>query len=175
MFAIDSSTQPMQALRFEDDGATPNSRFPVLLYRLQRVEPAHDNAGAFESLFAAHQWTPLWRAGIFDYHHFHSNAHEVLGVARGRARIMLGGAAGQALTVKAGDVLVLPAGTGHRCLASSDDFLVVGGYPQGQEHYDIQRPEIGAHQQALARIARVPIPQQDPVTGADGALTRHWR
>ncbi|NQD55516.1 cupin, partial [Pseudomonas sp. CM25] len=43
MFAIDSSTQPMQALRFEDDGATPNSRFPVLLYRLQRVEPAHDN------------------------------------------------------------------------------------------------------------------------------------
>jgi hypothetical protein len=66
MYAIDSNTQPLQALRFEDDGATPNSRFPVLLYRLQ-LAPAHDNAGAFETFFAAHQWTPLWRAGIFDY------------------------------------------------------------------------------------------------------------
>ncbi|MFJ4064431.1 cupin domain-containing protein [Pseudomonas sp. NPDC089996] len=174
MFAIDSSTQPVQALRFEDDGATPNSRFPVLLYRLQ-LAPAHDNAKAFETLFAAHQWTPLWRAGIFDYHHFHPNAHEVLGVARGHARIMLGGAAGQTLTVKAGDVLVLPAGTGHRCIASSDDFLVVGAYPQGQEDYDIQRPEIGAHQQTLARIARVPHPEQDPVSGAHGALMKLWQ
>ncbi|MBK4993258.1 cupin domain-containing protein [Pseudomonas sp. S37] len=174
MFAIDSNTQPLQALRFEDDGATPNSRFPVLLYRLQ-LAPAHDNAGAFETLFAAHQWTPLWRAGIFDYHHFHPNAHEVLGVARGQARIMLGGAAGQALTVKAGDVLVLPAGTGHRCMVSSDDFLVVGAYPQGQEDYDIQRPEVAAHQQALARIARVPHPEQDPVSGIHGALMRLWQ
>lgn len=174
MIAIDSSAQPIQALRFEDDGATPNNRFPVLLYQL-KLAPAHDNASAFESLFAAHQWTPLWRAGIFDYHHFHPNAHEVLGVACGHARIMLGGAAGQALTVKAGDVLVLPAGTGHRCISSSDEFLVVGAYPQGQEDYDTQRPETGAHQQALARIARVPHPEQDPVTGVHGALMRLWQ
>jgi uncharacterized protein YjlB len=88
---------------------------------------------------------------------------------------MLGGAAGQALTVKAGDVLVLPAGTGHRCMASSDDFLVVGAYPQGQEDYDIQRPEVAAHQQALARIARVPHPEQDPISEAHGALMRLWQ
>lgn len=70
MIAIDSSAQPIQALQFEDDGATPNSRLPVLLYQL-KLAPGDDNASAFETLFAAHQWIPLWRAGIFDYHHFH--------------------------------------------------------------------------------------------------------
>ncbi|MBI6952004.1 cupin domain-containing protein [Pseudomonas sp. CCOS 191] len=174
MLALDSTTQLQKTLHFADDGATPNSRFAVLLYRL-RLAPAEDNAGAFEALFAAHQWTPLWRDGIFDYQHFHPNAHEVLGVACGQARVTLGGAGGQTLTVRAGNVLVLPAGTGHCCVEHSEDFLVVGAYPLGQEKYDIQRPEDGAHDQALARIAAVPRPAQDPVTGARGALMTLWR
>ncbi|WP_449432698.1 cupin domain-containing protein [Pseudomonas putida] len=173
MLEIDNSAVSVQSLRFEDDGATPNSRFPVLLYRL-RMDPARDTASDFESLFADHRWTPLWRDGIFDYHHFHPNAHEVLGVACGHARVTLGGEAGQTLSVKAGDVLVLPAGTGHRCVEASDDFLVVGAYPRGQEDYDIQRPDSGAHQQALARIAQVPGPEEDPVTGVRGALMAQW-
>lgn len=174
MFTLDSTTQPQRTLHFADDGATPNSRFAVLLYRL-RLAPADDNASAFEALFAAHQWTPLWRDGIFEYQHFHPNAHEVLGVASGQARVTLGGAGGQTLIVKAGNVLVLPAGTGHCCIEHSDDFLVVGAYPLGQEQYAIQRPEDGAHDQALARIAAVPRPAQDPVTGARGALMTLWR
>ncbi|CAM3720427.1 hypothetical protein CCOS865_02807 [Pseudomonas reidholzensis] len=171
---IDGSGAPAQTLRFEDDGATPNSVLPVLLYRL-KLDRSVDKAEAFEALFAAHGWTPLWRDGIFDYHHFHPNAHEALGVARGQARVTLGGEAGQTLTVKAGDVLVLPAGTGHRCVHCSDDFLVVGAYPQGQEDYDIQRPDARLHKAALARIARVAKPQQDPVAGERGALLTEWR
>jgi len=170
MTEIDTVNVAVQTLCFADDGATPNSRLPVLLYRLP-LDPAHDPAAGFEALFAGHQWTPLWRDGIFDYHHFHPNAHEALGVARGHARVTLGGEAGQTLSVKAGDVLVLPAGTGHRCIACSEDFLVVGAYPRGQEDYDIQRPDRAAHPQALARIAAVPDPEQDPVTGA---LMSHW-
>lgn len=165
---------PVRTLHFEDDGATPNSRYPVLIYQLD-LSDKPDKPAAFEALFAAHGWPPLWRAGIFDYHHFHSNAHEALGVASGQARVTLGGAAGQTLTVKAGDVLVLPAGTGHRCVEASDDFLVVGAYPQGQQDYDIQRPGTAAHRQALARIAALPRPAQDPVDGPHGALLEHWR
>ncbi|BBH45809.1 cupin domain-containing protein [Pseudomonas sp. KU43P] len=173
MLDIDTNDVPVQTLYFQDDGATPNSRLAVLLYRLKLATSA-DPASAFEALFAAHRWTPLWRDGIFDYHHFHPNAHEVLGIARGRARVTLGGEAGQTLSVNMGDVLVLPAGTGHRCVDASDDFLVVGAYPQGQEDYDIQRPDAAAHKQALARIAAVPLPEQDPVTGAHGAVTTQW-
>lgn len=167
---IDTSSGALQTLHFEDDGATPNNRFPVLCYRLQ-LDPDNDNANAFEALFAGHGWTPLWRAGIFDYHHFHPNAHEVLGVAAGRAQVTLGGEAGQTLSVRVGDVLVLPAGTGHRCVECSEDFLVVGAYPRGQEDYDIQRPDAHTYAQAIARIAVVPGPVQDPVTGAP---MTHW-
>ena len=90
MNATDTAGATVQTLYFKDDGATPNSHFPVLLYRLQ-LNPSQDCASAFEALFTAHQWVPLWRGGIFDYHHFHPNAHEVLGVACGRARVTLGG------------------------------------------------------------------------------------
>ncbi|QXH44384.1 cupin domain-containing protein [Pseudomonas xanthosomatis] len=171
MKAIDTADASVQTLYFEDDGATPNSRLPVLLYHLQ-VEPYPDAASAFEALFAAHRWTPLWRGGIFDYHHFHPNAHEALGVASGRARVTLGGASGQTVSVKRGDVLVLPAGTGHCCVESSDDFQVVGAYPHGQEDYDIQRPDSSVHRRMLARIVAVPGPEQDPVRGG---LMTCWR
>ncbi|MEI2830690.1 cupin domain-containing protein [Pseudomonas mosselii] len=174
MTRMNTQDASVQALFFEDDGATPNSRFPVLLYRL-KLDRAGDTASAFEALFAAHEWTPLWRDGIFDYHHFHPNAHEALGIARGRARLTLGGECGQSVSVERGDVLVLPAGTGHRCIECSDDFLVVGAYPHGQEDYDIQRPDSAAHQRALERIAKVPQPKQDPVSGLHGALKTRWR
>lgn len=163
----------LRQLYFHDDGATPNSHLPVLHYHL-RPRPGADAAAAFEALFSEHQWSPLWRAGIFDYHHYHSTAHEALAVVRGRARVTLGGAAGQTLSLEPGDVLVLPAGTGHRCVESSRDFLVVGAYPRGQEDYDIQRPGSANHADSRARIARVPLPQADPLGGAQGPLMTAW-
>ena len=174
MTLMNTPDASVQTLYFEDDGATPNSRFPVLLYRL-KLDPSEDNASAFEVMFAAHQWTPLWRSGIFDYHHFHPNAHEALGIACGRARLTLGGEYGQSVSVERGDVLVLPAGTGHRCIECSDNFLVVGAYPLGQEDYDIQRPDRAAHPRNLARIAQVLCPEQDPVCGIRGMLLTQWR
>jgi len=163
----------VQQLYFHDDGATPNSNLPVLHYHLV-PKVGSDPAAAFEALFSQNHWAPLWRAGIFDYHHYHSTAHEALAVVRGQARVTLGGESGQTLRIATGDVLVLPAGTGHRCVESSRDFLVVGAYPRGQEDYDIQRPGSGNHADSKARIARLPLPEADPLAGVEGPLMTAW-
>lgn len=149
-------------------GATmPNSRLPVLIYR--RV--LEGGARGFDALFRANGWGGTWRDGVYDYDHFHSNAHEVLGVDSGWATIQLGGDVGQAIEVEAGDVLVLPAGTGHRRVSKSEDFLVSGAYPPGQERYDTCRSRTP---ETELRISKVPMPASDPVAGKDGALMRLW-
>lgn len=164
-----------QLYRFEDDGTTPNNaRLPMILYG-NVVEPAADRdpAAVYEALFAAHGWADGWRNGNHGFLHYHAGTHEVLGIVRGEALVQFGGEEGRALSVKAGDVVVLPAGTGHRRLSSSDDLLVVGAYPASGS-YDQWRPgEIG-HRAALDRIAGVPVPAQDPVYGRGGPLTRLW-
>lgn len=167
-----SAAQPEQ-LHFSSDGRTPNSPHPVLIYRQLPLELG-DLAAAFEQLFSSHLWPADWRGGVYDYHHYHSTAHEVLGVFRGQARLMLGGEQGQAIEVRAGDALVLPAGTGHCRLQASADFAVVGGYPR-EQCYDLLRPDEHSHAAALARIAQVRVPVSDPVSGTQGALVSLWR
>jgi uncharacterized protein YjlB len=140
--------------------AIPNHpRFPVLIYR--GVDDAR-------GLFARHGWGGSWVNGIFDFHHFHSTSHEALAVVSGSATVELGGPQGEAFEVAAGDVLVLPAGTGHRRRDASGDFTVVGAYPRGQEDYDLLREADAA---ARERIASLPAPDEDPV-GGDGL--RGW-
>jgi uncharacterized protein YjlB len=156
---------------FDDDGRIPNSRLPVLVYH--GVAGAND-AAACEELFAEHGWLGAWRDGIFDFHHFHSTAHEVLGVVSGRAEVILGGPSGQRFELVRGDVAVLPAGTGHCNAGSSPDLLVVGAYPDGMK-WDIRRGDPGEHDEALANIWSVPLPGQDPVEGDDGPLVELWR
>jgi uncharacterized protein YjlB len=167
-----NSAQP-QTLWFSDDGVIPNSQLPVLLYREVPLA-SKDKAAGLEQLFNEHDWPAQWRAQVFDYHHYHSTAHEVVGVARGHARLLLGGPSGQTIEVGEGDVLVLPAGTGHCSLEQSEDFLVVGAYPRGQDNYDIQRAEPANHQPSLRRIAQVALPDADPVEGRTGALMAVW-
>lgn len=118
-----SAPQPEQ-LHLASDGRTPNSPHPVLIYR-QLPLAGPSPAEAFERLFDSHLWPSAWRGTVYDYHHYHSTAHEALGVASGWARVMLGGDNGQEVELKAGDALVLPAGTGHCALEASADFQVV--------------------------------------------------
>ena len=146
----------------------PNSRLPVLIYR----KVLEGGARGFDSLFRANGWGGTWRNGVYDYDHFHSNAHEVLGVDSGSARVQLGGDEGEAVEIEAGDVVVLPAGTGHRRISRSSDFAVSGAYPPGQERYDLCR---SSTPEAELRISKVPVPASDPVHGMDGPLLRLWR
>jgi uncharacterized protein YjlB len=156
---------------FDDDGGIPNSALPVLLYH-DALDGAFD-AATYEALFARHGWLGAWRNGIFPFHHFHSTAHEVLGIARGTADVMLGGPNGRRLALAAGDVVVLPAGTGHRNVGSSADLLVVGAYPNGMR-WDLRRGDPGEHGEVLANIACVPAPDEDPVNGPEGPLVELW-
>jgi uncharacterized protein YjlB len=162
-----------EALQFERHAWVPNNqRFPVLIYR-GAVDPAQpDPAGALEQLFAGNGWKPRWRNGVFPYHHYHSTCHEVLGIARGRARLILGGPGGREVDVAAGDVILLPAGTGHCRMSGTDDFLVVGAYPDERD-YDLCRE--APSPDALRRIAELPAPERDPVLGDAGGSARLWQ
>ena len=166
----------VQAFRFEDDGETPNNpRLPLVVYRAAvALAGERDPALPFERAFAKHGWGDGWRNGIYPFLHFHTGTHEVLGIARGRATVEFGGANGKALVVEAGDVVVLPAGTGHRRLSASGDLLVVGAHPKNGS-FDQKRPGQVDHTKATAAIADVPLPEMDPVHGRTGPLLQLWK
>lgn len=161
--------------RFPDDGRIPNNpKLPFIHYRgAVDLAKAADPAAVFERAFEANGWGGSWRNGIYDYAHYHPRTHEVLGIAAGRARVRFGGGQGKIVVLKAGDVVVLPAGTGHQALSASKDLLVVGAYPaQGKyEEFEGSREE---HDRALAMIPKVPLPKKDPLYGPRGPLRTLW-
>ena len=166
------ATEPL-AFAFTDDGAVPNNRLPFLVYKA--AFDGRDLASAIETIFRKNNWGHgLWHNGIFPFVHYHSQIHEVLGIAAGKARVRFGGSKGKELDVEAGDVAVLPAGTGHQRLSSTPDLLVIGAYPP-DGRYDLCRGTSAEHARALATIPRVPVPETDPLFGAEGPLTRLWR
>jgi uncharacterized protein YjlB len=165
-------------LMFVDDGLVPNNpSLPALVYQgAIGLADARDPAAEIERVFSKNGWgRDMWRDGVFPFVHYHAMIHEALGIARGHARVQLGGHNGKTFDFKAGDIAVLPAGTGHQRLIGSDDFLVVGGYPP-QGTYNLCRGDNPAERdKALTMIPDVAIPDSDPVQGKDGALVKLWR
>lgn len=164
--------QPEQ-LFFKDDGTIPNSAYPSLLYR--QAFAARDAAGAawLESHFAANNWTNSWRNGVYPFHHYHSTSHEVLGIYAGAALLLLGGETGRKVRVQAGDILVIPAGVGHKNLGG-ENLGVVGAYPDGR-HWDLNRGLPGERPQTDKNIAALPRPATDPLLGPRAGLPTIWR
>ena len=157
------------------DGAIPNHpRWPLLVYPGAVVLAGPDPAAIFEQLFERNRWPAAWRNGVHPFHHYHSTAHEVLGVYSGEATVRFGGDGGVEITARPGDVIVLPAGTGHRKLASHGPLGIVGAYPEGQ-HADTCTPLTARAGRSAEAVARVPLPACDPVFGARGPLLAHWR
>jgi uncharacterized protein YjlB len=173
MSVVSTDIEPV-AIHFADDGLVPNNSLPFLVYKGALVLDRGQPEAAIEKLFGGNGWGAMWRNGVYDFLHYHATVHEVLGIARGSARVRFGGDKGQVLEISAGDVAILPAGTGHQCLSASDDFSVVGAYPPGPP-MDLQRPTPEAHVKALKTIPMVALPNTDPVMGKDGPLVRLWK
>jgi uncharacterized protein YjlB len=163
---------------FKDDGAVPNHpAWPMLVYKAALdLADSRDPEGEIETLFAGNGWGHgQWRNGIYPFGHYHSKIHEVLGIARGHATVCFGGAHGAVLDLEAGDVAVLPAGTGHQRLSGDAGLVVIGSYPP-QGTYDLCRADNPADRQAaLKTIRAVAKPAGDPVAGRDGPLTALWK
>jgi len=171
----DKSPAP-EAMMFADDGSVPNNaRLPFVFYR-----SAVDLSGTpnpemvIETMFRSNGWHQIWRNGIYPYMHYHSMIHEVMGIARGRARVMFGGAQGREIDLAQGDVVVLPAGTGHQGIWVSPDLLVIGAYPPAGR-YDLCRGSKVEYAKAIESIPLVPLPKADPAYGTEGPMLRLWR
>jgi len=162
--------EPIQ-LRFKDDVKIPNSPLPLLIYK--GVYSGED-ADFIQSHFESHDWSNAWRDGIYDYAHYHSNTHEVLGVSSGHATVRLGGDQGETVSVEQGDVIVIPAGVGHQCIEASDDFEVVGAYPDGRD-FDICKGDEGERPETDKSISKVPLPENDPVYGKMQGVPTLWK
>ena len=172
----ESSWRPddAEAVIREDDGTFPNNdRLPVLVYARALKLPPFDASLAVAALFNQHHWSGCWVSAIFTYPHYHSTAHEALGVVSGEARLHLGGNEGRRINVAPGDLIILPAGVVHQCLSASDDFSVVGAYPAGQRP-DLCTGAPGERPGVDRNISRVPLPTHDPLHGLGGPIHRYW-
>lgn len=157
---------------FSDDGLIPNNNLPVIVYRGACEEEDIENW--LFSTFQANNWTNNWKDIILRYDHFHSNTHEVLGLAKGTAKLMIGGKNGKILEFSAGDVIVMPAGVGHFSVSDNDDYLFVGGYPNGAT-WDLLTGTEPNRETILSKIKSLPFPENDPLFGKMGQLHDSWK
>ncbi len=163
-------------LSFADDGSIPNNAaLPLVLYRGGiDLAGSPDPEQVIEKTFAGNGWGGMWRNGIYPYVHYHSMIHEAMGIARGRATVRFGGKKGREIEIAPGDVVILPAGTGHQLVTQTQELVVIGAYPPSGK-YDLCRGSKAEHAKALGSIAKVPPPATDPVFGANGPLIALWR
>lgn len=165
----------IHALLIRENGPFPNNPiWPLLVYRQALDITGAHPAADIEALFRNNGWTAAWRDGVYSFHHYHSNAHEVLGCYRGTGEILFGGPRGYKLTLQGGDAVVIPAGTAHKRIRASSDFSLVGAYPKGSD-YDMCYGKPEERPAADANIAATPPPDTDPVFGKQGGLTTHWK
>ena len=165
----------VSAHHLKDDGPIPNNpKLPLLIYQAALNLSEENPASAIENLLASNKWGGSWRNGIYNFHHYHSTAHEVLIFYSGSATVQLGGEKGITQIIRPGDAMIIPAGVGHKNLGSSSDFAIVGAYPKGQA-WDMCYGKPGERPKADQNIARVPLPKADPLYGDHGSLMEHWR
>lgn len=170
MISVSANIDP---LFFKDDGIFPNSQLPVLLYKGVMDIPLLFPATYVQHLFQKNNWSNSWDAGIFEYHHYHSNTHEVLGIYSGKTRLQLGGENGQIILIEKGDVIVIPAGVAHKNLGKEDEVGVVGAYPDGR-NFDMNYGNPGERPGTDKNIRAVPLPMTDPF-GLQTGLTTFWK
>ena len=167
------TAEKTQMINLKDDGTFPNSELPVLFYKGALDVPFLFPANYVKKLFEDNGWSNAWDDGIFEYHHYHSITHEVVGIYEGETVLQLGGEKGKKLKVEKGDVLIIPAGVAHKNLKEDDDIQCIGAYPGGMD-YDMNYGAEGERPCADKNIKKVPLPESDPIFGKTGGLMEIW-
>jgi uncharacterized protein YjlB len=171
-----SSIQNINIIRhlIDEDGEFPNNQLlPLIVYQKALSTGAADAKESIIELFETNEWIDAWVDGIYDYHHFHSTAHEVLGVISGSARVQFGGPNGIGILLEIGDAVVIPAGVAHKAIEIFDNFQCIGAYPAGQKP-DILKGKPGEKEIAHQNVKAVGLPLADPIYGTDGPLILNW-
>lgn len=159
----------------KDDGTFPNNiALPVIVYTKVLNLPDWFAGNAIRQLFKKNNWKNSWKSGVFEYHHYHSITHEVLGICKGKTTLLLGGEHGVILEVERGDVLIIPAGVAHKNLGKENSIQCIGAYPEGKD-YDMNYGKEGERPNADNNIKNVPKPKTDPVFGLKGGIAEHWK
>ena len=165
--------QEVILLRLVERDDIPNNRLPALIYRSVLPGRSGRLERVFIEAFAKNGWGEAWINGIYDFHHFHPAAHEVLGIAAGWARVQLGGPDGPEVEVGAGDAVLIPAGVAH-CCRESEGLSVVGAYPEGSvSHHHVHAGSLDPLK-ARHLVENVSRPACDPMFGRGGPMNEHW-
>jgi uncharacterized protein YjlB len=164
-----------RAIRIEENPPFPNHPLPVIYYpnALTDLLQKSESPESVLDFFSENGYSNGWVNGIYDYHHFHSNTHEVLGCIAGQSTVQLGGPGKDEYAFNKGDVILIPAGVAHKLTSSTDDFKIVGAYPNGQQP-DMQRGEAPDYDAVQKRAYDTLVPATDPVTKFKGPVQEYW-
>lgn len=166
--------QNIKTLLISENESFPNNdSLPLIIIEKAFSPQDKDLVQTIESTFHQNGWENSWRNGIYTFHHYHSTAHEVLGLYSGWVKAQFGGPDGQIAAAKAGDIIIIPAGVSHKNLDQSLELRCVGAYPEGQSP-DMQYGKPGERPQTNQNVRSVPMPETDPVYGKDGKLLEIW-
>ena len=160
-----------QSFLFTDDGSVPNNPVLPVVIMSATIEP---DVERIQARYQHNGWGGSWVYTVFDYTHYHPDAHEVLTCSHGWGDVQIGGAKGRNFRLVPGDCVVLPAGTGHCRMDAAADFAVVGAYPPGQHQPEIRRATKDNHLGTPERIAEVPLPATCPMLGKGGPTMQAW-
>jgi uncharacterized protein YjlB len=154
------------------DGFFPNNILPLIVCK--SALEFNLTSEEIKKKLKANLWENSWMGGVYNFHHYHSTAHEVLCVYEGTATLLFGGDKGVVMLLKKGDVVIIPAGVAHKNLDATEQFKCIGAYPKGQA-YDMHEGKKEEYAKAVGNIAILPLPATDPIFGMDGPLLTEWK
>jgi uncharacterized protein YjlB len=162
---------PFEVLRIyvSDDGTFPNNdKYPVLIYQ----DAYHGSSKeATKCMERDREWTSPWTWGIFSYHHYHSTAWELLVCIRGTASVRMGGPSGPTLSIRRGDLILIPPGISHQQIQDEDGFALLGSYPlkDCSASWTGSVDTLNGPPTKIQRdnIRACPVPGKDPIFGLD--------
>ncbi|MCW3077695.1 MAG: cupin protein [Bacteroidetes bacterium] len=163
-----------EVYHINDNGIFPNSELPVIIYKRVLDLPYLFASNAVRKLFKSNNWKNSWKSGVFEYHHYHSITHEVMGVAGGSTTILFGGDSGIKIVIEKGDVIIIPAGVAHKNLGKQNQVTCIGAYPEGKE-YDMNYGKPGERPATDNKVKQAPRPLTDPVFGVNAGIAEYWK